>query len=179
MDSSSLFTKIYQESYDTVLKYIICHCRNIEDANEILQETYLSFYRALEKGTVIENIESYLLGIARNKIRRHYTLFYRIQTVSLFSKLKNQEETELQDVLADETDIERELMMQFELEEVWELLKKKKPVVQKVFMLYYYFEMTHREIAEALSLNESTVKNYLYRGLKELRKELSQDVHKR
>lgn len=42
-------------------------------------------------------------------------------------------------------------------------------------MLYYYFEMTHKEIAEALSISESSVKNYLYRTLKELRKEMNQD----
>jgi len=45
-------------------------------------------------------------------------------------------------------------------------------------MLYFYFEMTHKEIAEELNVNESYVKNCLYRTLKEIRKEMDEHVER-
>ena len=35
------FDKIYNLTYNHVLKYIICKCSNIEDVNDIIQETYM------------------------------------------------------------------------------------------------------------------------------------------
>ena len=177
IDQTSEFTRIYEESYEKVLKYIVCHCDNLEDANDILQETYLDFYRALDKHE-IQNVEHYLMGIVRNKVRKHYTLLYRLKSISLFSQLKDTEEIEFVELIADDTNLEEELMMHLDAEEVWNHLKKKRQVIQKVFMLYFYFEMTHKEIAEELSVNESYVKNCLYRTLKEIRKEMDEHVER-
>ena len=174
IDRTSEFEKIYKATYDDVLKYIVCHCSNMADVNEILQETYLAFYRVLKTEKEIEHDLSYLLGIAKNKIKRHYSLMYRFRTIPLLSSKK--EDVELIDLVSDDSDIEREVMMHLDAEEVWNHLKKKKIVIQKVFMLYYYFEMTHKEISELLQIPESTVKTYLYRTLHELRKEMIQHV---
>lgn len=168
------FTQLYEETYDELLKYIVTHCSNLEDANEILQDTYLDFYRALKRRNIIQDPRSYLFAIAKNKVKKHYTLFYRFKTISLFTSIKDTN-NEIQDLIADDTDLEEQIMINLEIEEVWAHLKQKKQIIQKVFMLYYYFEMTHKEIAEALSISESSVKNYLYRTLKELRKEMNQD----
>ena len=174
IDQKHAFTQLYEETYDELLKYIVTHCSNLEDANEILQDTYLDFYRALNKGKTILDPRSYLFAIAKNKVKKHYTLFYRFKTISLFTSIKDTN-NEIQDLIADDTDLEEQIMINLEIEEVWAHLKQKKQIIQKVFMLYYYFEMTHKEIAEALSISESSVKNYLYRTLKELRKEMNQD----
>ena len=174
IDQKHAFTQLYEETYDDILKYIITHCSNIEDANEILQDTYLDFYRALSKDKTILDTRSYLFAIAKNKVKKYYTLLYRIKTISMFAPIKESEH-EIQDLIADETDLEEQILMNLEIEEVWAHLKQKKQIIQKVFMLFYYFEMTHKEIAEALSISESSVKNHLYRTLKELRKEINHD----
>ena len=174
IDQKHAFTQLYEETYDELLKYIVTHCSNLEDANEILQDTYLDFYRALSKDKTILDAKCYLFAIAKNKVKKHYTLFYRFKTISLFTSIKDTN-NEIQDLIADDTDLEEQIMINLEIEEVWAHLKQKKQIIQKVFMLYYYFEMTHKEIAEALSISESSVKNYLYRTLKELRKEMNQD----
>lgn len=174
IDQKHAFTQLYEETYDELLKYIVTHCSNLEDANEILQDTYLDFYRALKRRNIIQDPRSYLFAIAKNKVKKHYTLFYRFKTISLFTSIKDTN-NEIQDLIADDTDLEEQIMINLEIEEVWAHLKQRKQIIQKVFMLYYYFEMTHKEIAEALSISESSVKNYLYRTLKELRKEMNQD----
>jgi len=48
-------------------------------------------------------------------------------------------------------------------------LREKPDSVKRVFYLFYEFEMTIPEIAEALGISEFNVKNKLYRTLKELR----------
>lgn len=43
------FNKIYDETYNEVLKFIIFKINNIFDANDLIQETYLEFYKILNK----------------------------------------------------------------------------------------------------------------------------------
>ena len=80
IDQKHAFTQLYEETYDDILKYIITHCSNIEDANEILQDTYLDFYRALSKDKTI---------IAANRpaiICKKYSImiwYYTISTLKL------------------------------------------------------------------------------------------------
>ena len=35
IDQKHAFTQLYEETYDDILKYIVTHCSNLEDANEI------------------------------------------------------------------------------------------------------------------------------------------------
>lgn len=162
------FEIIYKGTYEDILKYIVCHSSNIADVNDILQETYLEFYRILERKNVSEEkIGAFLKGIAKNKIKKHYGRFYKIRTYSLF--FKNEQEIEWIETVEDDFDtlnfvINKELSKQ-----VWEYIKKKKPLITKVFFLYYGLDLTIKEIANELNLSESKVKNILYRTLKELR----------
>ena len=34
------FEKIYKDTYNTTLKYLICKCYNLDDINDIIQETF-------------------------------------------------------------------------------------------------------------------------------------------
>ena len=61
IDQKHAFTQLYEETYDDILKYIVTHCSNLEDANEILQDTYLDFYRALKRRNIIQDPRSYFV----------------------------------------------------------------------------------------------------------------------
>lgn len=39
------FEKIYDDTYNDTLKYILCKCSNIDDINDLLQETYVELYK--------------------------------------------------------------------------------------------------------------------------------------
>ena len=41
------FEQIYFNTYQKVLKYIVIHCSNIEDVNDIVQETYIELNNLL------------------------------------------------------------------------------------------------------------------------------------
>ena len=161
----SKFNKIYDETYSDVLKYVIIKCHNINNANDIVQDTYLEFWKILNKKDIEEsNIRSYLIGIAINKIKRYYSLLDRIKTISLFDKDKN-----IDLDLKSNFDIENLIIKNNDWNLIWDYIKNKKNQdIPKIFYLYYKLEMSIKEISKELDVTESYVKNLIYRTLKEL-----------
>ena len=158
------FESIYNNTYKSILKYTICHCRNLDDVNDIIQDTYTELYQSIinKKYINLENVESYIIGIAKNKINGHYASL----------KINHQIETENSnfDQLNDnEIDIEQDLITKDNALQVWNYLKKNNELTAKIFYLYYVIDIPIKEIAEELKLTESNVKNHLYRTQKELK----------
>jgi len=167
------FNRIYEETYNQVLKYIVCKCSNMEDINDIIQETYIEVYNAIIKNKKIEDFEKYIIGIAKNKVNKYYTLLYSLQNIFIF-KNKN-DDIELLDNIKSDIDIEQIIIKADDTEKIWDYLKTKKIVIQKVFYLYYELDLTIKEIAKELNIGESYTKNCLYRTLKELQEFLGKD----
>lgn len=167
------FNQIYNKTYNKTLKYIICKCSNIDDVNDIIQETYLEFYSAIIKNKDIDNYDKYIIGIAKNKIKKHYSLLYKIQTISLFTT-KN-EEQQLLDTIKSDIDIEKIVIKSSDKETIWNYLKSKKLIIQKIFYLYYELDIKIKDISKELDISESYVKNCLYRTLKELQELMRKD----
>ncbi len=161
------FNEIYDKTYNNVLKYVVCKCSNMEDVNDIVQEIYIELYKKITEDYDIQNIEAYIIGIAKNKIKKHYGLLYKFKMLSLNN---HDDELELIENIPSNVDIESITIKDVNLEIIWKQLKKKKIIIQKIFYLYYNLDFTIKEIANELHLNESYIKNCLYRTLKELQK---------
>ncbi len=143
------FDKLYEETYQSVLKYVVCNCSNIEDVKDIVQNTYLEVIKNIEK---ISN-KNYVIGIARHKIKDYYRFNYKAKIVSLFSN-KNDE---LVDSIKADIDLEKSYLIKYDTEIVWNYLKKKKSIISKIFYLYYYLELTITDISKELDITESSV----------------------
>ena len=128
------FEKIYYETYDITLKYIVCNSSNINDVNDIIQEVYLEVYKKLNKMDYINDINSYIIGIAKNKIRKHYYKFNRLKTLSIFNK--NDDEIEYVDIIKSDIDLEKIIINSNLYEKAWDYVKTKKYIIAKVFFLY-------------------------------------------
>ena len=166
----SKFNNIYDKTYLDLLKYVIIKCHNINDANDIIQETYLELWNIINKKELLnDNIKSYLIGIANNKIKKHYTLLQKIKTISIFEK--NDKDIKLIDLLEDKINIENIVIQKDNWLTIWQFIKSKKNQdIPKVFYLYYKLELSIKEIAKELNESESYIKNLIYRTLKELQK---------
>jgi len=167
------FNDIYDKTYNQVLKYVVCKCSNMEDVNDIIQEIYLDVYIAIAKQKKIDNFDKYVIGIAKNKVKKYYNLLYRMKTISLFSSKKD--DLKVLDCLKNDVDIEKIIIETSDIENIWNYLKLKKNIIQKIFYLYYQLDLTIKEISQDLKVSESYVKNCLYRTLKELQKFLGKD----
>ena len=158
------FEFLYNNTYKSILKYTICHCRNLDDVNDIIQDTYTELYQAIvnKKYINLDNAESYIIGIAKNKIKGHYSsskVIYHIES----------ENENLDQYRDNEIDIEQDLITKDNVLQVWNYLKSKNELTAKIFYLYYVIDVPIKEIAEELKITESNVKNHLYRTQKDLK----------
>lgn len=143
----------------------MCKCSNIEDVNDLVQDTYVELYNILKKKQKIylENCQSFVIGIAKKKIQRYYGLLYRLKNHNIY-QVEN-EEIEL----PDDWDLEVETIKKLSAEAVWNYIKSKNIKTVKVFYLYYCTEIKISQIAKELSMSESNVKNILYRTIKDIK----------
>ncbi len=162
------FNEIYDKTHLDILKYVIIKCHNINDTKDIMQETYLELWNIINKKELSDiNIKSYLIGIANNKIKKHYTLLQKLKTVSLFET--NDKDIELIDTIVDSMDLNDIIIKEDNWHTIWKYIKSKKNRdIPKVFYLYYKLELSIKEIANQLNVSESYIKHLIYRTLKEL-----------
>ena len=162
------FNDIYDKTHIDLLRYVIAKCNNINDTNDIIQETYLEFWKILNKKELSDiNIKSYLIGIANNKLKKHYTLIQKIKTISLFQK--DDKNIELIDTINDNVNIDEIIIRNDNWDIIWKYIKSKKNQdIPKVFYLYYELELSIKEISNILKVSESYIKHLIYRTLHEL-----------
>ena len=167
------FEEIYNKTYNNVLKYIVCKCQNLDDVNELVQDTYVELYQMLKNRKQINNEKSYVLGIAKNIVKKYYRNKYKEKSnILYFSKDREQDEIEIQ---AD-VNLEADFISKENIEEIWNYLNNKNVLIAKIFYLYYGLGLKITEISEELKIKESTIKNYIYRTLKELNKKFGKEV---
>ena len=169
------FEKIYQETYEIVLKFAIVKCRNFDNVNDIIQDTYLELLKIINKKKTleIENINNYLCGIENNIIKRYYSKKKKGNNiVSYYNFTKDNLENEIKD----DFDIELDFINKNNVEKVWNYLKQKDLITTKIFYLHYALGLKISEISKELEIGESNIKNRIYRTLKEIKKYLGKDV---
>ena len=168
------FDQIYEDTFSHIRKYIALHCSDIDVIPDILQETYLDFYKLLsKKGTdYVNNNLALLLKIAKRKVYRHYSLKDKIKIfIPLINKNADGEEysvTDRQDICTQT--LEHYVLQKLETERLWDIISTYSADVRKIFYLYFYEELTLSEIAAETGYGLSKVKHKLYRTLDEIRR---------
>ena len=149
-----------------ILKFIICKCKNLDDVNELIQDTYVELYKTIKnkKNIIVEDHLSYILGISKNILKKYYKNKYKEKTVFLTDDI-NEENVDSSSI----DEIEIDFINKNNVEEVWDYLKKKGIIIEKSFYLYYAVGLKISEISKLLNIKESSVKNYIYRTVKELK----------
>lgn len=158
------FENIYQRTYDNTLKFIVIKCNNIDDINDIIQDTYIELYHKLQRKNIdVENEKNYIVGIAKNIIKRHYRKVKNENNEISINEYENME-------VSDDINIEDNFITQENAKDVWNYIENKDIITTKVFYLYYILGYKIEEIAEEMNLNLSNVKSRIYRNIKEMKK---------
>lgn len=164
---SKLFELTNQSAYYTALKIT----KNQNDAEDIVQDAYIKAFTSLTMLTDDSKFESWFNCIVANKCRD----FLKKKKPDLFSKF----DTEDSDVAFEDTLENKDLSLLPESVTDNEALRRmimdcieRLPDEQKLcIILFYYDELSVKEIAAALHIPEGTVKSRLNKARKTLKKE--------
>lgn len=132
-------------------------CKNREDAEDVVQDTFLQYHLSKKEYESEEHIRAWLLRVAINKAKNVNLTFWRRNKQSLEDYMED---------LTFETKEDSDLF-----EAVLALPEKYRMVIH----LFYYEDYSVKEIAGVLKVNESNVKARLSRGRKMLKEALKEE----
>ena len=132
-------------------------CRNIDDANDAVQDTFIQYYTSKKQFHDGEHLKAWLLRVAINRAKDISGSFWKRNRISIEDCMNE---------LPFEDQEEHALF-----EEVMKLPEKYREVIH----LYYYEDLSTREIARILRITEGSVKMRLSRGRSFLRDVLKEE----
>lgn len=135
-------------------------CGNVDDANDLTQETLLSALTFISKGGVIENIKSWLVAVMNRKYYDTLRRKYKQPAVCL---------DEISEPFYDD-DIAESIIRSEEAENIRREVAYLVKLYREVVVLYYMKNKSVEQIAEELSVPEGTVKSRLSKGRDKIRK---------
>ena len=139
------------------------------EADDAVQETFLKLWRNIGKYKEDENFKSWLYRIARNTAIDSLRKKNRKKPIA-FSFLGGNDDTPIEETIADPAPLPDELVALAENKELVEsLLKNLSPSDREIIVLKYAEQMTFNEIGEILGEPLNTVKSRHRRALLKLR----------
>lgn len=169
-DVTLQFQKIYDDTYDYIYRYIMSKADTRENAEDLIQNVYLTFYRKMLSGATVLNPKHYLLRIAKNDLSDHYG-----SDAVRRNKITVENIDDHYDIPDDDALTALEKTECTAYEEVMAVLKRSDITAFNIFMLHFGQGLTLRETASVLEMEESTVKTKMYRMLKKLKKTVKED----
>lgn len=165
----SAFEALVKRYQQDIFRFCLHYLKDIEQAREIAQETFLRVYTARERFDPERSFKPWLLCIARNlclnELKRKKTV--RMETLEQYVSSSREESGALLESGADNAD---EMMMTSERHAA--LLKAVEALPEEaaeIVKLRYFERLSAREIADIVNSTEGAVRTRLHRILKQLR----------
>lgn len=144
---------------DTVYRLAVLHTGSRFEADDIFQEVFLKLFRHRESIQNEEHLKAWLIRVTVNQCKSAATGIWNKRKVSLDAVAE----------LAAEP-------AQQEHPEVYEAVMALPEKYRQTIHLFYYEELSIKEISQILKRNEATVKTHLARGRKMLADRLGGSV---
>lgn len=165
---TDVLTEIVARNIGLVYRYALRMTRDIEQAEDITQETFVKLWRNIHKFDTEKNFRTWLLGITHNTAID----FLRKRKIFVFSDFDTKDEgNAITDTLADIAALPPEIFEKVERKQLLDsALEQISPINREVLALYYEEDLTFNEIGEILNKPLNTVKSQHRRALEALRK---------
>ena len=137
---------------------------NSEDIEELISDVFMAFWRNYKKLEPNMKIKPYLVGIAKNLIKKKYRELSNNVLVCDIDDLDNSIQT-LINVSDTVEESEKERIILNALNEL-------KSEEKQIFIMFYYHSKRVKEIAKVLDISIAKVKITLHRVRKTLKREL-------
>lgn len=153
---------IYQHYADTISSLIINNSGNHQDAQDIFQETVVTFIETVRKDKFRgeSSIKTFIVAIARN---------------TWLNELKKRERSDIREEIygksspVEEPDVSQLISEREKKQQFRDLLGKLGESCRKILTLFYYENLTMKEMLDHLPYgNEQVVRNKKYKCLQQL-----------
>lgn len=158
-DGEAFELLIKQES-DKLYKIAYLHVRNKEDALDVIQESVYKAFISIKK---LKNTEFFSTWLVKILIRTAYKMLEQRKRLGF---IDDELITELSD--KDVPEYEQQIDLSY-------AVSKLNNNYQTVIILFYYNDLSIRDISKALDKPEGTIKTYLRRAKIELKKMIGED----
>jgi RNA polymerase sigma-70 factor (ECF subfamily) len=151
-------TSLYSELRQPLLRYLVCLGLSKDEAQDVVQDTFLSLHRHLTAGGPQDNIRGWVFRVAHNQARNRQGSYHRRFAEPLDPKF---------DAMIDEATPERVVL---EKEKRQRLAKAIATLTdsERECLLLRAVGLRYREIGEALGIPTSTVGDTVERAIKKL-----------
>jgi len=162
------FAQIYRQTYDRLLRFCRMRILNDADAEDLVQEAFLSVRRAYPDKAGDE-VQALLFTSLRN-LTRDYLKSSRVRSRQVTSEISSQGDT-----LACMRTVppEQKLIDAQTLQRVIAILEAVKPRQKEALLLHRLERLTHDEIAARLEVSPRTVRNDIAEALAAITKGLA------
>lgn len=150
------YIRIVHQYLDTVYRVALSGCKNPQDAEDIVQCTFLKLLERNPEFKDEEHIRKWLIRVTINETNSLWRSSWRKKVISL-----------------EETQTEPEFL-EPEYNELFHAVQKLSSKYRKVIYLYYYEGYSIKEIAELLHISESAIQTRLMRAREKLRQQLKE-----
>ncbi len=163
------FELLAQRYHGGIYKLALRWTGNAHDAEDILQQTLIKAYFALQKRPSILKLQAWLYKIAWNLCNDlHESNSRRPSLISLYTP----EGSPLDIEIADDERPESLVAGAERVDEILEALLQLPPAYQEIAFLFFVEELSRKEIAQQLHKPLETIKSAIYRSRTLLRKAL-------
>lgn len=155
------FEQVYHQYHTRLYYYVLKHTRSTYLSEEAVQLTFIKMWENRRQLSLHFDLSVQLFRIARSI------------TIDLLRK--EQVSGRYIAVTADESlavSVETDIIHKDELNRVEALIEELSPVRKTVFKLSRFEELSHKEIAEQLSISPKTVENHIGRAILQLKNKL-------
>lgn len=160
MGEQDAFRELYEASYKPLYAFLLSYTLNAEDAQDLLQETYIQILTNCQMYHEQGNPMAWMMKIAKNLFLMKCRKEKEKRNVSL-------EDVENELGFEDISGIENRMV----LEKMFELLSEDD---RNLIILHDVSGLKHREIAKLLDLPLGTVISKYRRGIRKLQKEFGE-----
>lgn len=163
--SKDIFKSLYRAEYSNLVHFVSSYTRNLQDAEDIIQETMLSVWENHETLDPDRNFRSYLYTIARNK-----SLNYLRDNAKRFKDSSIHESEYLINSLALSSSSVEDEINALELQEFIDRIYLSLPEkVMNIFKMSRQEGLTYKEIAEKMGVTPKVVEYHVSIALKAFR----------
>lgn len=160
--NEQILTNLVASYWDGVWAFLYSQTQNVDVTNDLAQDTFILACQRIHQVRDISRMKSWLFSIAKNRCRDHYKSAW-------VRKVSPQGDHRAFESVTGGLSAEQQMLSELEQSELWSAIFQLSPRLREVLLLRLREDLSFRETAEILGINESTTRSRYNRAVEKLR----------